>query len=74
MRTFIAIDISETMRESLSQIESHLKYSGADVKWVDKDNIHLTLKFLGEISEEKVKEITSILDAIGGRTKIFDIN
>ena len=53
MRTFIAIELSGEIKNSLAQIESHLKYSGADVKWVEKDNIHLTLKFFGEITEEK---------------------
>jgi len=51
----------------------HLKYSGADVKWVAKDNIHLTLKFLGEVSEEKIEVIKSILDGITSKTRPFEI-
>lgn len=74
MRTFIAIELSEEIRSSLAQIQSHLKYSGADVKWVEKDNIHLTLKFLGEISEEKCEKINSILDATGRSIKPFEIS
>ncbi len=74
MRTFIAIELSEEIRGTLSQIQSHLKYSGADVKWGEKDNIHLTLKFLGEVSEEKAEKIKSILDEIGSQTKPFEIN
>ena len=53
MRTFIAIELSREIKEYLIQIQSHLKYSGADVKWVFPENIHLTLKFLGEIAEER---------------------
>ncbi|MDP3791026.1 MAG: RNA 2',3'-cyclic phosphodiesterase [Candidatus Omnitrophota bacterium] len=74
MRAFIAIELSEEIRSSLSQIQSHLKYSGADVKWVEKDNIHLTLKFLGEITEEKCEKIKSILDEIGRSLRPFEIN
>ena len=73
MRTFIAIEISEEIRNTLAQIQSHLKYAGADVKWVAKDNIHLTLKFLGEVSEDKIEKIKSILNAIGSETKPFEI-
>lgn len=73
MRTFIAIEISEEIRNTLAQIQSHLKYSGADVKWVEKDNIHLTLKFLGEISEEKKELVKSVLDGIARETKPFEI-
>ena len=74
MRTFIAIELSEEIRSSLAQIESHLKYSGADVKWVEKDNIHLTLKFLGEISEEKLKQVIAALEIIGKETNPFEIS
>jgi 2'-5' RNA ligase len=74
MRTFIAIELSSDIKESLAQIQSHLKYSGADVKWVEKDNIHLTLKFLGEITEEKRKEIEPILDGIGESIRPFEIS
>ncbi len=74
MRTFIAIELSDEIRSSLLQIESHLKYSGADVKWVDVGNIHLTLKFLGDITEEKCEKIKSILDEIAKNSKSFEIS
>jgi len=73
MRTFIAIDISDEIRDALRQIQSHLKYAGADVKWVEPQNIHLTLKFLGEIDEKKAEEVKSVLDAIGKGFGAFDI-
>lgn len=72
MRTFIAIDISDSIREALAQIQSHLRYSGADVKWVEPGNIHLTLKFLGEISEEKCEIVKRVLDGITGSAKSFE--
>ena len=74
MRLFIAIELSEEIRNSLAQIQSHLKYAGADVKWVGKDNIHLTLKFLGEVTAEKAEKIKSILDEIAKQTKPFEIS
>jgi RNA 2',3'-cyclic 3'-phosphodiesterase len=74
MRTFIAIELSPEIKESLAQIQSHLKYSGADVKWVEKDNIHLTLKFLGEISEEKLKQIIAVLKIAAKGSSAFEIS
>src|SRR3989338_5342197 len=74
MRTFIAIELSEEIRNTLAQIQSHLKYASADVKWVEKDNIHLTLKFLGEVDEERCEKIKSILDEIASQTKQFEIS
>lgn len=73
MRLFIAIEISDEIRGTLAQIQSHLKYSGADVKWVEPKNIHLTLKFLGEASEEKCEKIKPIIDEIGREMKPFEI-
>jgi len=74
MRTFIAIELSEDIKSALDQVESHLKYSGADVKWIAKENIHLTLKFLGEINDAKCEKIKSILDTIAKSTKPFYIS
>ncbi|MFA5085110.1 MAG: RNA 2',3'-cyclic phosphodiesterase [Candidatus Omnitrophota bacterium] len=74
MRAFIAIELSEEIRKSLAQIEAHLKYSAADVKWVETGNIHLTLKFLGDIAEENCEKIIAILDDIGRSFKPFEIS
>ncbi len=73
MRTFIAIEISEEIRNGLAQIQSHLRYSGADVKWVEEQNIHITMKFLGEVSEEKSEKIKNILAKIASETEPFEI-
>src|SRR3989338_2916141 len=74
MRAFIAIELSNEIRGSLAQIESHLKYSGADVKWAEKDNIHLTLKFLGEVSEEKCEEVKAALDSVVKEMEPFELS
>ncbi len=73
MRTFIALEISEEMKGILGQIESHLKYSGADVKWVKPEIIHLTLKFLGEIDDVKAVEVMAALDTVAKAAKQFEI-
>jgi RNA 2',3'-cyclic 3'-phosphodiesterase len=74
MRAFIAIELSEEIREDLAQIQSHIKYSRADVKWIEKDKIHLTQKILGDITEEDCEKIKSILDRISGSIKPFEIS
>lgn len=74
MRTFIAIELSEEIRNALAQIQSHLKYAGADVKWVEKNNIHLTLKFLGEIDDKKCEKVKAVLDQIAAEFKPFELD
>ena len=64
MRTFIAIELPKEIKDSLSEVQDKLKTSGADVKWVSPNNIHLTLKFLGEIDDKKLDKIAQILEKI----------
>ena len=55
MRVFIAIDIDEKTRAAIADVQRQLNakvdIKKGDVKWVEPKNIHLTLKFLGEISK-----------------------
>lgn len=74
MRAFIALELSEEIREELSRLQNELKKTGADVKWVAPENIHLTIKFLGDIEEDKIEQIKQILDSISSRTKAFGIS
>ena len=71
IRTFIAIELNEEMRSELSSLQSALKKSEADVKWVAPESIHLTLKFLGSIDEEKIKKMQNILSDIVKNFKPF---
>ncbi len=57
MRTFIAIEIPAEIKMALSGLQTELRRAGADVSWTKPENIHLTLKFLGEIEERLVNEI-----------------
>ncbi|MBM3249284.1 MAG: RNA 2',3'-cyclic phosphodiesterase [Candidatus Omnitrophica bacterium] len=68
MRTFIAIELPEEIKGALSRLQEKLKAAGADVKWVEPENIHLTLKFLGERDDKRVEKIKELLDeACAGR-------
>lgn len=73
MRAFIAVEMSDDIKNILAQIESHLKYADADVKWVKPEIVHLTLKFLGEITDKKCEDVKSALDAIAKSTKPFEL-
>lgn len=64
LRTFIAIEIPTEIQKILGQIQLQLKDTGADIKWVQPSHIHLTLKFLGEIPENKVPIVTKTLEKI----------
>ena len=57
MRLFIAVDSSEEVKDYLSSLQSKLNNELARIKLVGKDQMHLTLKFLGDVEESKLKEI-----------------
>ncbi len=64
MRSFIAIDLPEDVRDYLYNFQSKLKQLPAKIKWIEKKNLHLTIKFLGEIDDKKLLEIKEILSRI----------
>jgi len=59
VRTFIAVKVSDSVRESLTNLIGDLGDSGADVKWVAPENLHLTMKFLGNVLETKIDEVAA---------------
>jgi len=54
IRTFIAINLPDSVRERIAEFQAKLKQDRADVKWVRPESIHITLKFLGDVEEEKM--------------------
>lgn len=61
MRAFIAFDFPQELKNQLHEIQRKLKNISEKASWVNKDNFHLTLKFLGEIDEAYVEDIDKIL-------------
>jgi len=73
LRTFIAIELDESVQTSLRDIQTELKSVGADISWVRPRNIHITLKFLGEIPLKKVKAVTEMLPEVFSQIPSFPI-
>jgi 2'-5' RNA ligase len=57
LRTFIAVDVGKPIRERLVSLQERLAQTGAPVKWVEIDNLHVTLLFLGEVDEREVPAV-----------------
>lgn len=57
VRCFIAVEIPEPLRVTIGNIIETLKQCDADVKWVSSQNIHITLKFLGDTEESLLPAI-----------------
>ena len=68
VRSFIAFELPAGLKADLGELQRLLKNNRYDwIKWVNPDSIHLTLKFLGDITTDKIDEIMmAIQESIGG--------
>lgn len=65
LRSFLAIELPESILRRIGEVQRDLKSSRAEVRWVNPENIHLTLKFFGNIEESKIEPIvTSIKEPV----------
>jgi len=74
IRSFIAIELPEEVKEGLKQVEDRLKSSdSSSAKWVDPQNIHLTLKFLGNLDVDKIDSITQVIQNAARTITSFEL-
>lgn len=71
-RAFVAIDINESIRQKLVSAQEQLAATGAQLKLVEPPNIHVTMKFLGEVPDDKIAPISEALERAAAGTKQFD--
>lgn len=62
MRLFIAVPVDDKVRCAARRLVSELRRAAADFKWVEPENLHLTLAFLGETGEDRLAELNGVLD------------
>src|SRR3989442_13377790 len=67
VRCFVAIDLSTDVRAAIARAETRVRTAArhADVRWVDPAQFHLTLKFLGAVSDERVPAVACALEGAG---------
>jgi 2'-5' RNA ligase len=63
MRTFLAVEVSDAVRSQAAELISELARDAPGVRWVAPENLHLTVKFFGEVSDDDVSKICT---AVGG--------
>lgn len=61
IRAFIAVDLDDPVIEKVCNVVEILKPRITEIRWLRKENLHLTLKFLGNIAESQVEPITAAL-------------
>jgi 2'-5' RNA ligase len=74
LRAFIAVEIPSGIREAVSTATAPLqKKTGSIVRWVPVTNMHLTLKFLGDVSPTNVEMLSEMLRSEADLFYCFDL-
>jgi len=74
LRAFIAVEIPAQIREAVCKATAHLQSgTGSAVRWVPMENMHLTLKFLGDVSAANVEMLSQMLRAEADLFHCFEL-
>ena len=73
IRTFVAIEMPGLVRQALAATVSHLSHLDDRVRWVAPENIHLTLKFLGDVEESGLQGVTRAVESVAARSGPFTL-
>jgi 2'-5' RNA ligase len=76
IRAFIAIDLSAEIIQRLEEVAGQLKQrlDGMQIRWVPVENIHLTLKFLGDVSMTNLEVLKKILLSESSNHPTFEMS
>ena len=73
IRCFIAIEIPEAIQNQLARIQGTLRQQIQKASWVKPGNIHLTLKFLGDVDPAELESIGEALEGVASRHRSFSL-
>jgi RNA 2',3'-cyclic 3'-phosphodiesterase len=73
-RTFICLELPETIRVQAEALQRRLAGLGDKIRWVNPKNLHLTLRFLGEISRPQIETVCLAVRSAAARVEAFPIH
>ncbi len=71
MRLFIAIDVPKNISERIVQVQKILSSTGAELNFTKPENLHVTLKFLGEVNENLINKIKNEIKEVAKCFHVF---
>lgn len=72
LRIFLALELDDPIKKQLIRLQQRLSAVGADVRWVHNDHIHLTMKFLGEITDGMAADICRLCQNVAAEFDPFE--
>ena len=74
IRTFIALEISDVIRNQITIIQKQLTNKGAELNWIKNENIHLTLRSLGEIDDNNHNKIFEAMNKVAENARCLNLS
>lgn len=73
LRAFLAIDIDEDLKAKIYKIVRQFGQIDANIKYVEMENLHLTLKFFGDIDTEGIEVLSSKISGVVSNFDKFNV-
>jgi len=74
VRAFVAVEIPDRVKDEVVRLVSHFSHKGYPVRWVGRNNLHLTLAFLGENPPEFIARVEERLAPVAAATARFEMS
>lgn len=74
MRLFVALELSDAVRDAISAAVQPLRASMPELAWLPRGRLHLTLRFLGEVADERLGELRELCGAVAARQRSFPLS
>ncbi len=73
MRVFVGIDLDKNIKDAINELHQNLSSYDEDIRWVNPQNTHLTLKFIGDVKSDRIDDLSRTLVDTLKNTKAFTI-
>ncbi len=74
VRTFVALRLPAEVRRAIGELEDRIHVPGVRVKWVEPENFHLTLKFLGDVAGDRLEAVFGAVEKGCEGRRAFEIS
>ena len=73
MRLFVAIELDQALKRTLAKVQRRLEEFSRTVRWTRPEQMHLTLKFLGEVSDDEAGAVCAAAGRVARQVSPFDM-
>lgn len=73
MRLFVAVNFPARLRQRIARLSGPLDKAGIPCRWVEPEQVHLTLKFIGEVPSSEVEALSDVLTSVAAGFRPFTL-